>query len=116
MGAGLGIGRIGRIGWRGSGARRPQPCKLAANETLRAEVEDKLAIRWSPQQISGWLKHTYTHRQEMWVSHETIYLTLFIQARGGMKRPTHPVFAYSESQPETQSCAQTSPFGERSDC
>ena len=65
--------------------RRPQACKLAANETLRAEVEDKLVLRWSPQQISGWLKHTYPHRQEMWVSHETIYLTLFIQARGGMK-------------------------------
>ena len=85
MVAGSVIGRIGRISWHGSGARRPQACKLAANETLRAEVEDKLAIRWSPQQISGWLKHTYPHRQEMWVSHETIYLTLFIQARGGMK-------------------------------
>ena len=67
-------------------ARRPQACKLAANETLRAEVEDKLAIRWSPQQISGWLKHTYPDTEAMHLSHETIYLTLFIQARGGMKR------------------------------
>ena len=82
--AGYRAHRADRLAWQR--ARRPQPCKLAANETLRAEVEDKLAIRWSPQQISGWLKHTYTHRQEMWVSHETIYLTLFIQARGGMKR------------------------------
>ncbi len=67
-------------------ARRPQPCKLATNQLLRAEVEDKLAVRWSPQQISGWLARTYPGDQEMRVSHETIYLTLFIQARGGLKR------------------------------
>ncbi len=76
--------RADRVAWQR--ARRPQACKLAANETLRAEVEDKLAIRWSPQQISGWLKHTYPDTEAMQVSHETIYLTLFIQARGGMKR------------------------------
>jgi IS30 family transposase len=49
-------------------------------------VEDKLRDRWSPQQISGWLARTYPGDQEMYVSHETIYLTLFIQARGGLKR------------------------------
>jgi len=84
----------GRVGYRAHRAdraawqrgRRPQTCKMAANETLAAEVEDKLVLRWSPQQISGWLRHTYPDSQEMWVSHETIYLTLFIQARGGMKR------------------------------
>ena len=76
--------RADRVAWQR--ARRPQACKLAANETLRAEVEDKLAIRWSPQQISGWLKHTYPDTEAMHLSHETIYLTLFIQARGGMKR------------------------------
>jgi len=59
---------------------------LATNSKLRAEVEDKLAIRWSPQQISGWLQHTYPGDEAMHVSHETIYLTLFIQARGGLKR------------------------------
>ncbi len=80
------IGRIwaDREAWQR--ARRPQTSKLAANKPLRVEIEDKLAIRWSPQQISGWLKHTYPDDQEMWVSHETIYLTLFIQARGGLKR------------------------------
>ena len=76
--------RADRAAWQRG--RRPQSCKLAANETLRGVVEEQLAIRWSPQQISGWLKHTYPENQEMWVSHETIYLTLFIQARGGMKR------------------------------
>ncbi len=54
--------------------------------SVGAEVEDQLAIRWSPQQISGWLRYTYPCIEEMHVSHETIYLTLFIQARGGLKR------------------------------
>ena len=67
-------------------ARRPQACKLAVNAPLRQLVEDKLELRWSPQQISRWLKRTYPGSQEMHVSHETIYLTLFIQARGGLKR------------------------------
>jgi IS30 family transposase len=61
-------------------------CKLATNSALRAEVEDKLAVRWSPEQISGWLQRTYPGIKEIQVSHETIYLTLFIQARGGLKR------------------------------
>jgi IS30 family transposase len=67
-------------------ARRPQECKLARNVQLRREVEDMLLLRWSPQQIAGWLKVTYPDDQEMHVSHETIYLTLFVQARGGLKR------------------------------
>ncbi len=66
-------------------ARRPQPCKLAENGALRAAVEEKLADWWSPQQISGWLRHTYPDVERMHVSHETIYLSLFIQARGGLK-------------------------------
>ncbi len=76
--------RADRAAW--GRARRPQRCKLATNPKLRAEVEDKLAARWSPQQISGWLRHTYPDVEAMHVSHETIYLTLFIQARGGLKR------------------------------
>ncbi len=67
-------------------ARRPQRCKLAENGALRAAVEEKLADWWSPQQISGWLRHTYPDVERMHVSHETIYLSLFIQARGGLKR------------------------------
>jgi IS30 family transposase len=53
---------------------------------LRAIVEELLADRWSPQQIAGRLRRTYPDDEEMHVSHETIYLTLFIQARGGLKR------------------------------
>ena len=75
--------RADQLAWER--ARRPQACKLAANQTLRAEVEEKLVLRWSPQQISGWLKHTYPDDEAMHASHETIYLTLFIQARGGMR-------------------------------
>ena len=67
-------------------ARRPQDCKLASNQALRAVVEELLAERWSPQQIAGRLRRTYPDDEEMQVSHETIYLTLFIQARGGLKR------------------------------
>ena len=67
-------------------ARRPQGCKLASNHALRAVVEELLVERWSPQQIAGRLRRTYPGDEEMHVSHETIYLTLFIQARGGLKR------------------------------
>jgi len=67
-------------------ARRPKECKLAQNPQLRRIVEDKLRDRWSPEQISGWLGRTYPDDEGMQVSHETIYLSLFIQSRGGLKR------------------------------
>ena len=67
-------------------ATRPKPCKLAGNPVLRAIVEEKLARRWSPQQIGGWLKLTYPKRPEMQVSHESIYRTLFVQSRGALRK------------------------------
>jgi len=76
--------RADRAAWQR--ARRSKACKLASNPTLRAVVEELLAERWSPQQIAGRLERTYPDDEEMRVSHETIYLTLFIQARGGLKR------------------------------
>jgi IS30 family transposase len=66
-------------------ARRPKACKLAANPTLALMIEEKLGLWWSPQQVSGWLKESYPESPEMWVSHETIYLTLFVQGRGALK-------------------------------
>ena len=66
--------------------RRPQRCKLATNGPLRELVGEKLALRWSPQQISAWLRHTYDGVEAMQVSHETIYVTLFVQTRGGLGR------------------------------
>jgi Helix-turn-helix domain len=67
-------------------ARRPQVCKLARDRTLRQLVASKLAADWSPEQIVGWLKAEFPSDQIMRVSHETIYLTLFIQARGALKQ------------------------------
>ncbi|MFJ1709964.1 IS30 family transposase [Kitasatospora sp. NPDC088346] len=62
-------------------ARRPKPCLLAANEPLRALVAEKLAEDWSPQQIAGHLAKTQTAESGMRISHETIYKSLFMQAR-----------------------------------
>jgi len=76
--------RADRAAWQR--ARRSKACKLASNQALRAVVEELLADRWSPQQIAGRLRRTYPDDEEMHVSHETIYLSLFIQARGGLKR------------------------------
>lgn len=67
-------------------AKRPQSCKLATNRPLREHVAKKLSEDWSPQQIAGWLKDEFGDDQTMRVSHETIYQTLFIQARGALKR------------------------------
>ena len=67
-------------------ARRPKLAKLASQLELCALVESKLELRWSPQQISGWLSETYPDRPEMWVSHETIYLSLFVQSRGALRK------------------------------
>lgn len=67
-------------------ALRPKLCLLAANPDLRSIVAAKLQDQWSPQQISGWLKIEHSHDRMMQVSHETIYKSLFIQARGVLKR------------------------------
>jgi IS30 family transposase len=66
--------------------RRPQRCKLSRNPALRDLVAAKLEQEWSPAQIAGWLKVEFPEDQTMRVSHETIYLTLFVQARGALKR------------------------------
>ena len=67
-------------------AKRPKACKLACNPELRDAVADKLRHSWSPEQIAGWLKYEYPADQEMQVSHETIYRSLYIQARGALKK------------------------------
>jgi len=66
--------------------RRPKPSRLATHTELRHVVEDKLALRWSPGQIAGWLRLEFCDDQEMWVSHETIYRSLFVQSKGALKR------------------------------
>jgi IS30 family transposase len=66
--------------------RRPKRSKLAVCPRLRAAVEAKLELRWSPQQISGWLVEEFPSEPEMRVSHETIYLSLFVQSRGALRK------------------------------
>ena len=70
----------------GIGRSRPKSCKLAQNRTLARIVAEKLRLLWSPEQIAGWLKHTYPDDETLHVSHETIYRSLFIQARGALKK------------------------------
>ena len=73
-----------RTAWRR--AKRPKPSKLAENPVLREIVEEKLSEWWSPQQVVLWLQRTYPDDQEMRVSHETIYLSLFVQGKGALRR------------------------------
>jgi len=67
-------------------ALRPKECLLALHSKLREMVASKLILDWSPEQISGWLKSEYPGDESMRVSHETIYRSLFIQARGVLKK------------------------------
>jgi IS30 family transposase len=67
-------------------ALRPKPCLLAKNRELQRIVAVKLKHDWAPQQIAGWLKDEYPGNPELWVSHETIYRSLFVQARGALKK------------------------------
>ena len=67
-------------------ALRPKRCKLVEKRTLARIVASKLKRRWSPEQIAGWLKHIYPNDETCQVSPETIYRTLFIQARGALKK------------------------------
>jgi IS30 family transposase len=67
-------------------ALRPKVCKLVEDRDLARVVTDKLRLLWSPEQIAGWLKHTYPSDETWHVSHETIYRSLFIQTRGALKK------------------------------
>ena len=67
-------------------ACRPKRCKLVINRPLARIVARKLGQLWSPEQVAGWLKRTYPDDEHYQVSHETIYRSLFIQARGALKK------------------------------
>jgi IS30 family transposase len=67
-------------------ARRPKICKLARQPELALLVAGKLKLQWSPEEVAGWLRLEYPHDENRQVSHETIYKTLFIQARGALKK------------------------------
>jgi IS30 family transposase len=79
-------------------ALRPKPCKLAVHDQLRQAVAAKLERNWSPEQIAGWLKRMHPGTEACHVSHETIYRSLYVQARGVLKkellqhlRSRHPI-------------------------
>lgn len=83
-------GRRGYRAWRAElrrdrMARRPRTAKLARDPRLRRLVEGYLAQRWSPQQIARRLRHDHPDEPELWVSHETIYQSLFVQGRGALR-------------------------------
>ena len=67
-------------------AQRPKPCKLAGSRYLCRAISAKLTRKWSPQQIAGWLMREHPDDAQRRVSHETIYRSLFIQARGVLKK------------------------------
>ena len=67
-------------------AKRPKVPKLVANSGLRTLVESKLAVRWSPEQISGWLRSEYPTDPSMWVCHETIYRSLYAHHHGVLRK------------------------------
>ncbi len=66
--------------------RRPKPCKLACQPALRRTVSAKLRRKWSPEQIAGWLRRSFPDEERHRVSYETIYKSLYIQARGVLKK------------------------------
>ena len=76
--------RADRAAW--DRAHRPKLCKRVHNRALAHLVASKLCLEWSPEQIAGWLKRTYPDDETYQVSHETIYRSLFIQARGALKK------------------------------
>lgn len=71
------------LAWQG--ALRPKACKLVTTAALTKIVAATLQLEWSQQQIAGWLKRAWPGNEGFHVSHETIYRTLFSQARGALK-------------------------------
>ena len=66
--------------------RRPKPCRLAQHRRLQRLVATKPQVEWSPAQIAGWLRREFPDEERLHVSHETIYRSLFLQARGVLKK------------------------------
>src|ERR1039458_4988182 len=90
---------------------RPKPCLLASHVRLQKIVASKLILDWSPEQVSGWLKIQYPDDESMRVSHETIYRSLFIQARGVLKKE---LIAHLRSKRRIRRSQQSRASGHRS--
>jgi len=87
-------------------ATRPKSCKLSFNDPLCQLIARKLRLKWSPQQIAGWLKRKYPEEEQHRVSHETIYRSLYVQTRGVLKKELQECLrsprAIRRSRPATQ--------------
>ena len=91
-------------------ARRPKRCKLANSPQLRQAVAGKLRLNWSPEQIAGWLKRAHPGDESYSVSHETIYRSLFVQARGVLKKE---LLGHLRSKRTIRRSKQADPNGDR---
>ena len=91
-------------------ALRPKRCRLASHGRLRIRVAQKLSLNWSPQQIAGWLKVEYPNDESMHLSHETIYRSLFIQARGVLKKE---LVKHLRTRRSTRRCQKSSTKGQK---
>jgi IS30 family transposase len=91
-------------------ARRPKPCKLARSPGLRQAVASKLRLNWAPEQIAGWLKKAHPDDECFRVSHETIYRSLFVQARGVLKKE---LLGHLRSKRTIRRSKRTDPNGDR---
>ena len=92
-------------------ARRPKRCLLARHAPLRRVVAEKLAAAWAPQQIAGWLVSAYPTDPAMRVSHETIYRTLYVQARGVLKKQLVAHLRRQRTMRRARGAAQARPGG-----
>ena len=91
-------------------AHRPKRCRLANHPGLRQAVVRKLRLNWSPEQIAGWLKRTHPEDEFYHVSHETIYRSLFVQARGVLKKE---LLSHLRSKRTVRRSKSTDPNGDR---
>jgi IS30 family transposase len=91
-------------------ARRAKRCKLANSPWLRQAVARKLRLNWSPEQIAGWLKRAHPEDEFYQVSHETIYRSLFVQARGVLKKE---LLGYLRSKRTIRRSRRADPNGDR---
>jgi transposase, IS30 family len=91
-------------------ARRPKRCKLANSPRLRQAVASQLRLNWSPEQIAGWLKRAHPEDESYRVSHETIYRSLYVQARGVLKKE---LLGYLRSKRTIRRSKRADPDGDR---
>ncbi|MGB4812055.1 MAG: IS30 family transposase [Methylophilaceae bacterium] len=89
-----------QLAWQN--ACRPKPCKLASSPALCDFITEKLQHKWSPQQISGWLSRHWVDNQDMQISHETIYKSLYLQARGVLKKELMKQLRYGHKMRHTK--------------